>query len=499
MIETSTQRWWRVPHLWWFTDHTERHSRRVAEYCELLAAARTLPEGMELNVVERFMLAAAAWLHDIGMQAARAPLGDDEALQLRKQHPERSREIIESGGIDTGIQNDAALSYIAQLAQAHGTEYYRPTVDSLPVTRSLYGMPVRLRLLAAILLLADELDLHNERTPTPTTNTEYAPLTAAHWLKHQIISGVRLSEADGLVKLTLEIVRPVNVDDDALAELVEWITTKLRVQFGLVEAEISLGFNGHYEFDRQIEVLIDPIGVPNKLVSSDVESIIRAENARSALINHDSLLKSANSALAEGRSVALVGPLGPSRHDTTGREDVLNCLFEAARAAGTSVGRHWMPEDGVIQTAADVLFAWAIDLNLDVESVQAEAREEETRATLLGALVSYVSEKGVVLLVLSGFDELPKASREWLVGAALRPLVAAGAQLLLTTTAKEDIDGRLVDCDTLDVGSVAEEARVRYLNRYINRRSAAVVARASETYASVKAYALNQRSSGLVI
>lgn len=499
MIERSTERWWRVPHLWWFTDHTDRHSRRVAEYCEVLAGVRTLPHGLELNVIERFILVSAAWLHDVGMQAARAPLADEEALRVRKEHPVRSRELIETGAIETGIQNAAALSYIALLAQAHGTAYYRSTVDALPAVRSLYGMTVRLRLLAAILLLADEFDLHNERTPTPITNTEYAPLTAAHWLKHQVVAGVRVAEEGGLVRLTLEVVRPLNMQDEALAEVVEWITTKLRAQFGLVEAELSQGFNGHYEFDRSIEVLVDPIGVPNNLLSHDVESVIRAENARSALINHGDLLKDAATVMGGRRSVALIGTLGHARHDTTGREDLLNCLAEDARARGIAVGRHWPPEIGVVQTAGDVLFAWVVDLNLDVDGVQPEAREEETRATMLGALVSYVSEKDSVVLVLSGLDELPQPSRDWLLTTALRSLVAAGAQLLLTTSSEADVDGRVPNCETFNVGSITEEARVRYLNRYVNLRSATVVARASDTYASVKAYALNHRSSGLVI
>lgn len=70
------------------------HARRVADYCERMALAMGLPDS------QRFLLALAAWFHDIGNLATPAyilrkpsELAEDEMEEMRV-HPVRGAELF---------------------------------------------------------------------------------------------------------------------------------------------------------------------------------------------------------------------------------------------------------------------------------------------------------------------------------------------------------------------------------------------------------------------
>ncbi|MDF1478929.1 hypothetical protein PYV02_07495 [Leifsonia sp. H3M29-4] len=96
-----------------FTDHSHQHSRRVSSLANTLANARkNAGKVIRLNLLERYVLEQAAWVHDIGMQHIGAPdsrgpvtIDPDE---VRKAHPRVSRDAV-LGPLANGFQLDHGI------------------------------------------------------------------------------------------------------------------------------------------------------------------------------------------------------------------------------------------------------------------------------------------------------------------------------------------------------------------------------------------------------
>ncbi len=98
-----------------------------------------------------------------------------EFVQIREEHPAKSRQLIiaralqhKRGQFSIDLEDAPSLVPIGLVAQAHGTRYFESTVRELrrqPNTPG--GQPLRGDLLAALLLMGDELDLHEERAQFP--------------------------------------------------------------------------------------------------------------------------------------------------------------------------------------------------------------------------------------------------------------------------------------------------------------------------------------------
>src|SRR5262249_39108989 len=158
------------------------HSRRVVAALEkIVEPLQSTPE--RLSPAETYILLAACYLHDIGMQdmvvddRPRDQLTPRDYEAIRKRHPRRSYDLILKrsiqrgrGEVHVGI-DDSVPGYIiaiANTALGHGTEYFDDAVDKAgALMLELAGRRVRGDLLAALLLMADELDLHEERARVP--------------------------------------------------------------------------------------------------------------------------------------------------------------------------------------------------------------------------------------------------------------------------------------------------------------------------------------------
>jgi len=139
-----------------FTEHGFPHIEQVE--ANLDAITRPLQAGLNpLSAMETYVLLAACYLHDIGMQ-----LDEPDA---RARHAEYAHELILYSSASVGqeerrvtlpIKDDNAREAIAEVAKAHWTEF----ALKLPHQTFLFGnVPGRLRLLGALLATADLLDL----------------------------------------------------------------------------------------------------------------------------------------------------------------------------------------------------------------------------------------------------------------------------------------------------------------------------------------------------
>ena len=198
-IKAHVAQIWDPPLLQHYTKHGIDHSQRIIDVLGSL-----LEEHDELlSEQERFILLAAIYLHDIGMQSpidAGLPEKEEYTLEdseiVRKKHNETSANIIRKGKLTLGLNLCKEYSkFIATLS-----EYHRKLDINDLTTQSIIGKDIRLKLLAALLRLGDELDLDFRRVNVTTLKMRQIPVESKfHWFSHYYIQSVQIKK--GKIKL----------------------------------------------------------------------------------------------------------------------------------------------------------------------------------------------------------------------------------------------------------------------------------------------------------
>ena len=155
-----------------YTDHSSLHSMQVIQFCNQLIGKNI----EKMNPTECYVLLMGCYLHDVGMGisqedfnqfAARVLTSDLEkdAQQdkIRKVHHEFSGCLIEKYADLFDIPNAEMVHAIVQVARGHRkTDLFDPA--EYPETFAIPGYePVHLAYLAALIRLADELDVAADR------------------------------------------------------------------------------------------------------------------------------------------------------------------------------------------------------------------------------------------------------------------------------------------------------------------------------------------------
>src|SRR5207247_1512336 len=120
---------------------------------------------------------------------------------------------------------------IALVAQAHGTAFYEETIGELrSLSVSPGNTPLRGDLLASLLLIGDELDLHEERAAFPP-EFSHSPISSLHHHMHHYVTRVEVvpgaTPKYRRIRLTLQY--PLN-SEDYQAEIRHWLGKKLMRQ-----------------------------------------------------------------------------------------------------------------------------------------------------------------------------------------------------------------------------------------------------------------------------
>lgn len=193
-VRAAAERVWRAPLHRYYTDHTTAHSERVIALLDGLTAGMMATD-KRLAPGEAFVLLAAAYLHDVGMQDERFAGGDLEAI--RAAHHEVTAEWIyrtlEAPGaaIDLGLPDDPGLvEAVALTARAHRkVDLTAAAYDPFPHG----GEAVRPRLLGALLRFGDELDIDHRRVDLELMKVMNPPVESQfHWWKCHYVSGVSI-------------------------------------------------------------------------------------------------------------------------------------------------------------------------------------------------------------------------------------------------------------------------------------------------------------------
>ena len=212
-VRAAAVRVWARPLHRYYTDHTVAHSERVSGLLDGLTAGMMATD-RRLSPAEVFILLAAAYLHDVGMQDERFAGGDpakDSGQRLeaiRAVHHEVSAELIyraveEAGqAVALGLPDDPGLvEGVALVAKGHrqvdlGAAEYDPFVHG--------DETVRLRLLAALLRFGDALDIDHRRVDLEMMRLLTLPVESQlHWWRCHYVSGVSI--VDETIRVTYRL------------------------------------------------------------------------------------------------------------------------------------------------------------------------------------------------------------------------------------------------------------------------------------------------------
>jgi hypothetical protein len=209
-----------------FTDHSVAHSDRICDLIDKLT--EPLTEADQLSDKEAFILYAAAYLHDAGLQHQRAGETQVVAAILAARFPGRAwgdldietrRSIVRehhhriSGEMITqsinapyptlGIQltDDWCPGQIRAIAVAHNLYMDAQDADEYrDLTKDWGG--VRMSLLSALLRLADILDESRRRSQLYLERTRELSLESRmHWWRHYYVAEIEIDPRDRVITL----------------------------------------------------------------------------------------------------------------------------------------------------------------------------------------------------------------------------------------------------------------------------------------------------------
>jgi CheY-like chemotaxis protein len=199
------------------TLHNLRHGEAVASNAAEIAKKAGLLEKSPdaLNSEEIYYLLAACYLHDIGMglirkeQDRRKATESDVSIHtiIRRQHHIRSDEHVRQFARELYL-NEGESTILGLLCRAHRASErlgQPPYVNQVGV----FNRQIRLPLLAAILRVADELDLDYSRAPSAVrmlwdATGWFDHIARLHWLKHYYTLRTSIEVVTG----TETVVRP---------------------------------------------------------------------------------------------------------------------------------------------------------------------------------------------------------------------------------------------------------------------------------------------------
>jgi len=195
-----------------YTDHSYEHSRRIVKHLGAMIPDKVIAQ---MNSLEVFVLLASAWLHDIGYAWKRIGKGEepqDDSEIHRKHHELTSAYVKKNWNILIPALPPAVSERIADVCSCH-----RKVVDieqKLPEKLVFIGAgtPVRVRLLSALLRLADAMDTDTQRAPELILDVQGLPeKSKREWRKSQLVEGVGYDVDKNSIIVSSRDIQP---DDD---------------------------------------------------------------------------------------------------------------------------------------------------------------------------------------------------------------------------------------------------------------------------------------------
>jgi hypothetical protein len=315
-----------------FTDHGPDHSERVTRRVdEILGATAS-----RLSKDEGYVLHAACWLHDIAMQdycvllefdgqrPDAEPLSSEERRVVRESHAARGKDLlvdpalrrVRVKGRGQPVELPVPPGYwlhVGEIAGAHSTAGFIGAQQIEDDNGPTGSAPFRYRLLAGVLMMADELDLDYSRAraldQVPLDNVDSESLL--HLLKHRYVQRVHVgapSSDPSARYVELAFNWPRNQDRQARAYEI-WIRHKLMSQMRMVDPLLQRDLGIHWDLDCAIRIRLQRtfqvVSIPQRVVP-----LLERERARVQLADLREQLDELERRFCEGKVILLVEPSG---------------------------------------------------------------------------------------------------------------------------------------------------------------------------------------------
>jgi hypothetical protein len=240
----------------YFTAHGIPHIRNVMRYAGFFINALKHTSA-KLNDDEVFVLSAAVWLHDVGMMVAKD--NEDENV-TRKLHNIRSYEYIIRNHQDLGLSQGDLYIPVARVAKAHRDIDLE---DDKYNNYTCFKDPIRLRLLSAILRIADALDVGNARAPDEVReklSMSFTKENEFHWIKHKYVSCTtsKIQESEqGQICLQLNIITHIPTEEYSKRIIEPYVIAPIKEE--LKGVEYLFNQNGLFLEIKEINSIDDEI------------------------------------------------------------------------------------------------------------------------------------------------------------------------------------------------------------------------------------------------
>jgi hypothetical protein len=220
-IKRAASKIWKAPKLLrHFTNHGIKHSENIIRILNLILEDMSTMKN-ELSEHEIFILLAASYLHDIGMQSAYhagLPYKADYSLEdkkiIRDKHHETSAKMIRESvdpraerRVNCGLQdcvNPNYVNFIAILSESHRMNKPEIYSDKLNDDYLMTGEKIRIRLLVSLLRLADELDRDYRRVNLDELKLWDIPTESKmYWWIHHYTKAISIE--NGRIKILFRV------------------------------------------------------------------------------------------------------------------------------------------------------------------------------------------------------------------------------------------------------------------------------------------------------
>jgi translation initiation factor 2B subunit (eIF-2B alpha/beta/delta family) len=240
-----------------FTPHDPAHFRRVEAWIQ-----RLIPEdrwGL-LTDAERKILTWSSWTHDIGMFRKLHPHGMNDSA-IRDEHVNASATWVAENHNHLQLESLVEAQVLAEVNLFHSRKY---PIDSCPEQRLYCGKPVRSRLLAAYVRLADALEITHDRVEDDLhprfdllihQMSRDGDNTLFHWVKSFVVAGIAVDHQRKL--LTIEFMRDHDLPEHKFEHIKRYVVNEIEDELASVERTLAIGgiSSVHFTNVREVDVI----------------------------------------------------------------------------------------------------------------------------------------------------------------------------------------------------------------------------------------------------
>lgn len=328
---------WQSQHLRTFTAHGEAHILQVeANLDALTRGLQASPQNLQPH--EIFVLIAACYLHDIGMQ-----LGERDAREKHAQYAfdlilhSHARHLGDERRVTFPIDDKNARQAIAAVARAHWTNFAIALGEKDTLVANTEG---RLQLLGLLLATADLLDLSPVRATYFRTIHQLDKLAATaelHQTMHELVKGFQIVAPNPAIPEELHYRLDWSDDSETTRTISDWILHWFHSQWRTVAPLLHRESAGRIRWAKPwvVEKFRQPVG-PNHKLSDGAVKKLRAERADQLRIDRDAFTRSFKEAMDKGETALF---RFPSDVAIDGRPVVEWCESHARLHAGMKVAR----------------------------------------------------------------------------------------------------------------------------------------------------------------